>query len=396
MPSGPGSNAGLPLPPHLDPRGRHRGGRSFHSGAGRVALSVMALISVGLLVLAGYLWYTIRDINNGVARVDVAVGAQPSDSVKANGKDQNILLVGNDDRTNMTDQEVRQLKVGRDGGSLATDTMMIVHVPANGSRATLISLPRDSYVKIAGWGMGRLNGAYADAYGDAKGDLQAKRSAGAALLIDTISNLTGLTINHYVQIDLLGFYRLSEALGGVPVNLCENVDDTVAYNESHGEGVAGSGLKLSKGKHVLQGLQALEFVRQRHNLPRGDLDRVRRQQYFLTAAFRQVESVGVLTKLHALGSAIKRSISADPGLDLLDLGEQLEGLSANNISGKTIPTTAGYVNGQDVLIVDPAKVRRFVEKVINPPASTPSTSTSAGTSLSPSKTPKPIDSKCIN
>ena len=105
---------------------------------------------------------------------------------------------------------------------MATDTMMIVHVPADGSKATLISLPRDTWVHVAG---PRLQPAqlrlrlrlhrFADKNKNASDD--DKRAAGADLLIQTISNLTGLTINHYMQVSLLGFYDISNAIGGVPV-----------------------------------------------------------------------------------------------------------------------------------------------------------------------------------
>lgn len=372
-----------------------------------------ALLSAALLLLAGYYWATFRNINQGLHRLSgVVVDVNPTTTKQdVDGKDQNILIVGNDDRTNMTDKEVRDLRVGRDGGSLATDTMMIVHVPADGKRATLISLPRDSIVKIPGYGDGKLNGAYADAYTDLQGSAQEKQTAGANLLIKTITDLTGLTINHYIQVDLLGFYRISNAIGGVPVTLCHNVDDTIVHNRATGVG-GGSGLKLSKGKHTIKGLIALEFVRQRHNFPDGreDLDRVKRQQYFLTAAFRRVASVGILFKLNALGDAVKRSLSFDKKLDILDLARQLENLTANNIVGRTIPTTIG---SDGSLQVDPAKVRAFVDALIaksSPSSPTApgggstsassgsgSTSASSGASkASPSKTANPIDLKCIN
>jgi LCP family protein required for cell wall assembly len=393
-----------PLPPHLDPRGRHQlGNRTWRSGAARITASVAALLSLALLLGAGYYWYQYRGINNGVPRFKIAsLNHAPSGSTHHyNGKDENILLVGNDDRSNMTDAEVKALRVGRDGGSLATDTMMIVHIPANGKAATLISLPRDTWVNIPGQGMGKLNSAYADAYTSTSGSLNTKRQAGSELLVKTISNLTDLSITHYIQVDLLGFYRISNAIGGVPVDLCHNVNDTVAYNESHGEGDAGSGLKLTKGKHTLKGVQALEFVRQRHNLDGGDLDRVKRQQYFLTAAFRQVASVGILFKLSSLGDAIKRSVYLDSGLNLTDLGYQLENLTANNITGKTIPETGGMVDGQDVFFAKPARVQAYIDKLLNPPTTTPTVtpSTTAGaTSAKPSQTKnsKAIDSKCIN
>jgi LCP family protein required for cell wall assembly len=398
------AGSGAALPPHLDPRGRHRGshgGSGWRSGASRIALTIMTIVSVGLLVAAGYYWYTFRAIDNGVPRRNVAVGAPPSGQHDIDGTDQNILLVGNDDRENMTDAEVKELKVGRDGGSKATDTMMILHVPADGSKATIISLPRDSYVDIPGHGQDRLNAAYLYGYNDTSGSDTAKQTAGANLLLASVTNLTGLTINHYIQVSLLGFYEISKAIGGVPITLCHSVDDTKAANQAAGLD-GGSGFKMSKGKHKISGKTALEFVRQRHFLPRGDLDRVRRQQYFLTAAFRQVASTGILFELNALGKAIQRNIVLDKGLKLLDLAHQMEKLQANNITGKTIPTTPATINGSSVLEVNKAKVRRFVDKVIgntdgssSSAPSTPSSSKSS-TTASASKTPAPIDSKCIN
>jgi anionic cell wall polymer biosynthesis LytR-Cps2A-Psr (LCP) family protein len=183
----------------------------------------------------------------------------------------------------------------------------------------------------------------------------------------------------------------------------------VAYNKSIGSD-GGSGLKLSKGVHVIKGVQALEFVRQRHNLPNGDLDRVRRQQYFLTAAFRSVASASLVFKLNSLGDAIERNIYLDPGLHLLDLAKQMENLSANNIVGKTIPFQ-GFDNNSpvgSVEVVSVAKVQAFVDQVINGPASPKSTTPKAGSatsasasasssaSASASAKPAAIDSKCIN
>jgi LCP family protein required for cell wall assembly len=399
-----------PLPPHLDPRGRHRGHRQGARGQRLASLQLLGrtlgvILSVGLLLLAGYYWYTFRTINNGVPRRDVAVGAQPSGKADIDGTDQNVLLVGNDDRENMTDAEVRDLHVGRDGGSKATDTMMIVHVPADGSKATIISLPRDSYVDIPGNGQNRLNAAYVFGYNAAKSDGAddaSAQTAGADLLIKSISNLTGLTINHYIQISLLGFYEISKAIGGVTINLCKNVDDTTARNRAAGLD-GGSGFKMTKGKHKISGKTALEFVRQRHFLPGGDLDRVRRQQYFLTSAFRSVASTGLLFKLQALGDAVKRNIVLDKGLDLVDLAKQMENLQANNIIGKTIPTTDANINGNSVLAVNKAQVQRFVDRVINPPAPVkstatpkPGTSSKASGASGASSSPSAIDAKCIN
>jgi hypothetical protein len=168
-----------------------------------------------------------------------------------------------------------------------------------------------------------------------------------------------LTIDHFVQVSLIGFYRIAKAIGGVTVNLCDNID-----------GRPYTPLVLSKGKHTLNPIQALEFVRQRHGLPLGDLDRVARQRYFITAAFRQLTSAGVLLnpgKLSALVSAVDKSIWVDQGFDLLKFASQMESLSANNIVGQSIPWVGELVvNGLgDVLQINPTEVRRFVTNLVD-------------------------------
>jgi LCP family protein required for cell wall assembly len=188
------------------------------------------------------------------------------------------------------------------------------------------------------------------------------------LLYETVQNLTGLRIDHFVQVTLLGFVRISDAVGGVPVNLCHAVDDTRKHNLAHGI-PGGSGLELSAGKHTIHGVTALEFVRQREQLPNGDIDRERRQRYFLAAAFRQVASAGTLfnpSRLHRLVSAIDRSVYVDTTLNILQLAQQISGLSADDISGDNIPfirydtvTGAGSVE-----IVDPAQVQQWVKNLL--------------------------------
>lgn len=328
---------------------------------------VAASVSFALILAFAYGWNYYRSLNNGLHRIDLGTVAGSVGTHDIDGKDQNLLIFGNDDRSQLTDAQVKELNVGRDGGSLATDSMLIVHIPANGSKATLISLLRDSYVNIPGYGMGKLNSAYADGYTHASGDFNAKVAAGANLLIRVIYNLTGLTINHFVQISLIGFVTLSDAVGGITINLCHAVDDTVAHNKAVGLS-GGSGLVMSAGVHTdVKGITALEFVRQREGLPHGDLDRAARQRYFLTAAFRKVASVGIITRLGELKTAIQESLIVDQGLDLTSLATQLANLSANNIKGVQMP----FVNFQDVPdwgnveIVDPAQVKVFIENLIN-------------------------------
>ena len=361
----------------------------------------MTVASVFIFSYAGYAWWQYRNLNNGLptGNFNPRAGQTKPDF---DGKDQNLLLVGNDDRTGLTDQQVRDLKVGRDGGSLATDTMMIIHVPADGSTATLISLPRDSYVNIPGYGMNKLNAAYALAYNHASGSTNDKRVAGASLLTETVSSLTGLTIDHFIQVTLLGFVLISDAVGGVQINLCHAVNDTVAYNRSIGSD-GGSGLVLSAGRHTIKGVTALEFVRQRHNLPNGDLDRTARQRYFLTQAFRAVASTGTLLnpgRLSSLVSAVDHSIWVDSHLDLTNLALQMSSLDPSHIIGKAIPFN-GFENTSvgSVEVINPAQVQTFVKNLISP-APKPSTSASKPSTSHPatshSTTSAKPSSACIN
>jgi LCP family protein required for cell wall assembly len=370
------STNGLPpLPPELDPRGPRRARSSSadrRRNRHRAVVSariISGIVSAALVATFAFGWNYYRQLNNGLQRVHINSNGGAASGVKdIDGKDENLLIVGNDDRSQLTNAQVKELHVGRDGGSIATDTMMIVHIPADGSKATLISLPRDSYVNIPGYGMDRLNAAYADGYTHAAGSHDAKIAAGANLLIQTIYNLTGLTINHFVQVTLLGFVELSDAVGGVTVDLCHAVDDTVAHNRAEGQS-GGSGLVLSAGKHVIEGVTALEFVRQRHGLPNGDLDRTARQRYFLTAAFRKVASIGILSHLSQLKAAIQSSIYVDSGLNITSLATQMANLSANNIKGVRIPfvrfqnvTIDGTIS--NIEIVDPAQVKTFINTLI--------------------------------
>lgn len=404
MPSRGPVGADEPLPPHLDPRGRHRGNHGWTHNLGPVVRGVCAVLSVFLLVAAGYAWWNFRALNNGLHRLAIQPRNGQVSHNDIDGTDQNILVVGNDDRSDLSLKEARQLHVGLDGGSLNTDTMMIIHVPANGAAAQIISLPRDSYVHIPGFGMNKLNAAYVDGYNAVKhgASLDARRTAGADKLIQTVSNLTGLTIDHYIQVSLIGFVKISDAVGGVTINLCRAVNDSAAANRAAGMQGGGSGFKMSAGKHTIKGVQALEFVRQRHFLPNGDLDRTARQRYFLTQAFKKVESAGTLLnpgKLNSLVHAIDQSIYVDDGLNLTDLAQQMSKLDPSNIVGKAIP----FVRYDDntpvgsVEIVNPAKVKRFVDDVIHSqPKSTSGSSSGSTATTHAHRHKKKAPKACIN
>jgi LCP family protein required for cell wall assembly len=319
---------------------------------------VAALLSVAVLLGSGWAWSTYRSFSSGITHVNPFAAGSKSSAHDIDGQDQNILIVGNDDRDSATDAELRQLGTTRDGGSYNTDTMMLLHVPADGSKATVISFPRDSYVAIPGHGMNKLNAAYPIGISTHNGD----KNAGAQLLVSTIEQLTDLTIDHYAQVDLLGFYRISNAIGGVTVCLNNAVKEP------------NSGIDLKKGDNVIKGTQALAFVRQRYGFPdgQGDLDRIKRQQYFLSAVFRQITSAGILLnplKLQKLLRAVTSSLTIDSSLDPLSFAKQMQNLQAGNVKFTTIPTD-GFSNEQidgqteSTVVVNAAGMPAFVDSVI--------------------------------
>jgi LCP family protein required for cell wall assembly len=373
---------------------------------GKMATCVIAaLLSVSILVAFGWGWKNYRDLNaglhtfklNSLNRVPTTgTSGGATTSIQKDGQDQNILIVGLDDRTGLTPAQEKEYHTGNDATD-STDSIMIVHVPADGEKATLISIPRETYVDIPGYKKNLINAAYADAkYDGASGTLDEREGAGFDLLVSTVENLTGVSINHFVAIGFSGFVKIADAINGVEVNLC------YAQNDPY------SGLHITAGKHRLVGAQALAFVRQRHNITggQGDLTRVERQRYFLAAAFNQIVSLGVLTsptKISNLISAIKSSIFVDSdNFSLVDLAEQLADLTAGNIIGHTIPTEGDVttIEGQDGLAADPAKVAAQVALWLNPPAtttptSTPSSGTSTG-STSPTSTPSTSSSAALS
>jgi LCP family protein required for cell wall assembly len=347
---------------------RRRETRGVRPGLRVAARALVSLVSLGALVLSGLAWATWNDFTSHITRV-AAIDDTPSGGATklpdVDGKDQNILIVGNDDRSTATDAELKQLGTTRDGGSLNTDTMMVLHVPADGRKATVIAIPRDSYVAIPGHGMNKINSAYASGYNDGHGN----KSTASRLAVETVQNLTGLKIDHFVQVDLIGFYRISIALNGVPVNMCAAVKEP------------NSGIHLPKGVSTIQGTQALAFVRQRYGYPDGlgDLDRIHRQQYFLSAAFRKISSGGVLLnpfKLQKLLKAVSSSLTMDDTLDPLKLAAQMQDLTAGNLSFTTIPTD-GFANEDvgSVVVVHPAQVQARIAALIG--KATPASSGSA-------------------
>lgn len=337
----------------------------------RVALrTTVAVVSFAILIGSGFAWATFKNFESGIPHGSPVPALGPGQK-DVDGNDQNILLVGNDSRDGATKSELHALSTTAVAGA-NTDTMMVLHVPADGSKPTIISFPRDSWVSIPDNGKGKLNSAFGDGFVAAKDEGKSEaqaHDAGMNLTIRTLNQLTGLHIDHYVQVSLLGFYRISNAIGGVTVCL-NKAQNASTDSDEFGSGY--SGINLPKGYSVIKGVQALAFVRQRHGLPNGDLDRIRRQQYFLASAFHEITSAGVILnpfKLHNLLNAVGSSLLTDPDLNLLKLAQNFQDMSSGNIEMKTIPNDGPqtiYPDGVETSIVqvDSAAMPAFINKLI--------------------------------
>jgi LCP family protein required for cell wall assembly len=363
------------------------------------------LVSLLVLGATGYTWTQLNRIDTGIKTADViAPEAQTPTGPQAVTVEQNILMVGLDARTDALGNPLPKslldmLHAGSssDGGD-TTDTMIVVHIPAGGGAATAISIPRDSYVQIAGgFGMHKINSAYTYGKQAALKTLRAKGvtgadlatqsdAAGASSTIETVQQFTGLTINHYAAVNLAGFYSLSVAVGGVPV--CLNA----AVNDKY------SGANFPAGEQTLSGVQALEFVRQRHGLANSDLDRIVRQQAFLSSMAKTVLGAGTLAspaKLSNLIDAVQSAVVIDHGWDILSFAQQMRGLSSGAIKFGTIPVqsiTLQTPYDGDAVKVDPAQVREVVHGLTGNTDTTPTTA-SGGSTLTTTSGPTPNTGK---
>jgi LCP family protein required for cell wall assembly len=335
----------------------------------------VALLAAAVLVATFVGWAFKRNLDSGVVTTDVIAGDQGAAGPGRKPLDGavDILLVGVDSRTDaqgnpLSREALALLNGGIADGEMNTDTMILVHIPVDGTRAVAFSFPRDAYVEIAdGFGKHKINSAYARQKNQTDSDLRAKgvtdeaqlrnesMTAGRKTLIKTIENLTGgsVKIDRYAEVNLASFYEVTKAIGGVEVCLNEATSDR------------DSGANFQAGKQTVEGASALSFVRQRKNLPNGDLDRIVRQQVFIGALAKKVLSSGTLTdtdKLTGLVDAIKKSVVLSQGWDITTFAEQMQGLVSGNFQFRTIPVgppTDTYGDG-NVLPVNPAQVKKFI------------------------------------
>ncbi len=342
------------------------------------------------MVVTWYGWNFFRTLDQGTTTTDV-IAAQLGEEVAGVGRKPldgavDILMVGIDSRVDaqgnpLAPEVLDLLSGGVADGEMNTDTVILVHIPIDGTRARAFSFPRDSYVEIAdGFGKHKLNSAFARQKNTVAEELAAQgadqarinvesTTAGRKTLIKTIENLTGgsVTIDRYAEVNLASFYEVTKAIGGVEVCVNQATSD---YK---------SGANFIAGAQTIEGAMALSFVRQREGLPNGDLDRIARQQVFIGALAKKVLSTGMLTdidKLDDLVAAVQKSVVLSQGWDVTTFAEQMQGLVSGNIEFRTIPvgdTMDTYGDG-NVIQVDPAQVKNFIRNLASDETSAPSKS----------------------
>lgn len=286
----------------------------------RIALIIGTAVAVLIAgVVGSYFWL------NGNLKRTVTL---PTTSLTSAGT--NWLITGSDSRAGLSRTQADAMHVGFDSGTLSSDSIMLLHT--GGGRPVLISIPRDSYVDIPGHGMNKINASLA--------------FGGPHLLIQTIENVTGLKINHYMGIGFGGLVSVVNQIGGVPVCLKTGVSDSF------------SGVHLRAGCHNLNGTQALAFVRDRHSFATGDLQRIQDQRVFLSALLKKATSPGVyLNPLTALpfGSTAASSMSVDTGTSLLDLVRVASALRGPQTGTVPIANPSFFTSAGDSVLWDKTK-----------------------------------------
>jgi len=357
--------------------------------AGKAGYALSCVAAAMVLAVSGFSYFVVRDVSSiGGSH---AINSGPSIGA------QNILLMGLESRTDwngniLPNDILNALHAGsRQGvengvGGNATNTLILIHIPAGGKKAVGFSIPRDDWVTFPETYDGQTQGKIDQAYGDA---LAAKESqlnqqdpslgqsqiafqgneAGRAAAVATVESLTGVHIDHFAEVNLDGFYELAKVLGGVEVCL-KNPVPLDSY----------SGFYAKKaGYQHLNAKMALAFVRQRHGLLNGDLDRTHRQQAFLDSVMEQLRSEGVLsdlTKINSLLSVARQYVITDSGWNLLDFASQMRSLTSGNLTFRTLPIQ-GYetIDGQDANAVDPAYIKQLIQETFYPAPRTPGSST---------------------
>ncbi|MGI5355575.1 LCP family protein [Streptomyces sp. CA-252508] len=314
--------------------GKDGEGRKSKRRVLRWSASVLSLLILGTAG-AGYLYY--EHLNSKIKKEDLTLGKNGMPEHKANAAGQtplNILLIGSDARNSKQNQDLGGGRDTFDGPPLA-DVQMLVHLSADRSNISVVSMPRDTMLRLP-----ECRDAQGKTY-PAREFAQTNESldrGGPGCTVATWVELTGIPIDHFMMIDFAGVVSMADAIGGVPVCVDKNIESRTSDGK-------GSGLKLAAGTHPIKGEQALQWLRTRYGWVGGtDLERAKAQHMYMNSMVRELRRNAKLTdpnKLRKLAEAATEALTVDKGLDtigkLYDVAEQLKSVPTGRITMTTMP-----------------------------------------------------------
>lgn len=318
----------------------------------RWGLRVATTLSV-LVLGSGAIGHALMtSLGTGISRVD------PFRDMKNRpeaGHGMNLLLVGTDGRDRITQEEKEKYRLGG-APCYCTDTIMLVHISRDRDRASVVSLPRDSYAEAPAH-IDRISGKQHRAHPVKLNAAYAE--GGPALTVETVERMTKVKIDHYLEVDFTSFMKTVDAIGGVEVCTTQPMNDEY------------TGLSLTAGAHHLDGGEALQYVRSRHVDGASDLGRMQRQQRFVAALIKKVTASGVVlnpVKFRQVTSAMLSSVRADKGFgtdEMLALARAMRGFSAASSEFTSVPIGAmGPIKGVGSAVQwDQAKAQKLFRMI---------------------------------
>ncbi|MET9254909.1 LCP family protein [Streptomyces sp. NPDC003717] len=302
-----------------------------------VTLSLVLL----LLVVGGVGYWLYSDLNGNIKGVDIdrAIGTDRPERLPTSG--QNILILGSDSRAG----DNAALHTGKVAGA-RSDTALVMHVPEGRTEAVAISIPRDTLVtrpecvksdgsEVASKQRVMFNSIFSQ--------------VGPACVVKTVEKMSGVRMDHYMQIDFAGFKGLVDAIGGVHITVDQDIHDS------------SSGLDLTKGPHKLDGTQALQFVRTRHGIGDGsDLGRIGLQQQFMLALLSEIKKQDLLgspTKSYKIADSLTAALTTDSDLasltSLAEFGRSLNGVDPATMETIMLPVAYDKIDPARVVAAEP-------------------------------------------